>query len=82
MSSGPSLSAPSVLSVNERVHLRHIIIWGWGLSHVHYQMVSTEIRLIILFAAKDGQTLYSQKQDLELTVAQIISSFLQNSALD
>ena len=33
-------------------------------------MVNTEIRLIILFAAKDGEALYSQhKQDWELTVA-------------
>ena len=32
-------------------------------------MVNTEIRLIIFFAAKDGETLYSwQKQDQELTV--------------
>ena len=31
-------------------------------------MVNTEIRLIILFAAKDGEALYSQqKQDQELT---------------
>ena len=31
-------------------------------------MVSTEIRLIIFFAAKDGEALYSQqKQDQELT---------------
>ena len=37
-------------------------------------MVNTEIRLIIFFAAKDGDALYSQqKQDQELTVAQIIS---------
>ena len=43
-------------------------------------MVNTEIRLIIFFAAKDGEALYSQeKQDLELTVAQIISSLSQNS---
>ena len=34
----------------------------------------TEIRLIIFFAAKDGEALYSQqKQDQELTVAQIIN---------
>ena len=33
-------------------------------------MVNTEIRLIIFFAAKDGEVLYSQqKQDWELTVA-------------
>ena len=36
-------------------------------------MVNTDIRLIIFFVAKDGEALYSQqKQDLELTVAQII----------
>ena len=36
-------------------------------------MVNTEIRLIIFFAAKDGDALYSQqKQDWELTVAQIL----------
>ena len=35
-------------------------------------MVNTEIKLIILFAAKDGDALYSQqKQDQELPVAQI-----------
>ena len=34
-------------------------------------MINTEIRLIIFFAAKDGEALYSQqKQDWELTVAQ------------
>ena len=38
--------------------------------HGHRQMVNTKIRLIIFFAAKDGEALYSQqKQDLELTVA-------------
>ena len=43
-------------------------------------MVNTQIRLIMFFAAQDGQALYSQqKQDLELTVAQIMSSLLQNS---
>ena len=45
--------------------------------------VNTEIRLIIFFAAKDGEALYSQqKQDMELTVAQIMSSLLQNPALN
>ena len=35
-------------------------------------MVNNEIRLIIFFAAEDGEVLYSQqKQDRELTVAQI-----------
>ena len=36
-------------------------------------MVNTEIRLIIFFAAKDGEAVYSQqKQDQEVTVAQIM----------
>ena len=40
-------------------------------------MVNTEIRLIIFFAGKDGEALYrQQKQDQELTVAQIMNSFL------
>ena len=43
-------------------------------------MVNTKIRLIICFAAKDGEALYSQqKQDQELTVAQILNSLLPNS---
>ena len=43
-------------------------------------MVNTEIRLIIFFASKDGEALYSQqKQDQELTVAQIMNSLLPNS---
>ena len=45
-------------------------------------MVNTEIRMIIFFAAKDGEALYSQQnQDQELTVAQITSSLLPNSDL-
>ena len=45
-------------------------------------MVNTEIRLIIFFAAKDGEALCSQqKQDWELTVAQIMNSLLPNSDL-
>ena len=46
-------------------------------------MVNTEIRLIIFFAAKDGHALYSQqKQDQELTVAQIMNFLLSNSDLN
>ena len=46
-------------------------------------MVNTEIILIIFFVAKDGEALYSQqKQDQELTVAQIMNSLLQNSDLN
>ena len=45
-------------------------------------MVNTKIRLIISFAAKDGEALHSQqKQDRELTVAQIMSSLLPKSDL-
>ena len=46
-------------------------------------MVNTEIRLIILFAAKDGEALNSQqKQEWEQTVAQIMNSLLPNSDLN
>ena len=52
-------------------------------THGHDQMVNTEIRLIIFFAAKDGEALYSQqKQDWELIVAQIMNSLLPNSDLN
>ena len=51
-------------------------------THGHHQIVNTKIRLIIFFAAKDGGALYSQqKQDPELTVAQIMNSLLPNSDL-
>ena len=54
---------------------RRLYIWT--------SMVKTEIRLIIFFAAEDGEALYSQqKQDMELTVAQLIRSLLQNSGLN
>ena len=46
-------------------------------------MVNTEIRLIIFFAAEDRDALYSQqKQDWELTVAQIMNSLLPNADLN
>ena len=52
-------------------------------THEHHQMVNTEVRLIIFFAAKDGEAVYSQqKQDQELTVAQIMNSLLPNSDLN
>ena len=58
---------------------------GWGsLVGCHLwgrtELDTTEIRLIIFFAARDGEALYSQqKQDQELTVAQIMNSLLPNS---
>ena len=43
---------------------------------------STPKSLIIFFVAKDGEALYSQqKQDQELTVAQIMNSLFPNSDL-
>ena len=46
-------------------------------------MVNTKIKLIIFFAAEDGEALYSkQKQDWELTVAQIMKALLPNSDLN
>ena len=44
-------------------------------KHGHHHVVNTKIRLITFFAAKDGEALHSQqKQDQELTVAQIMNS--------
>ena len=41
-------------------------------------MLNTEITLIVFFATKDGEALYSQqKQDQELTVVQIMNSYCQ-----
>ena len=34
-------------------------------TQVHHQMVNTEIRLIIFFAAKDGEALYSQPKQAD-----------------
>ena len=49
-------------------------------THGHHPMVNTDIRLITFFAAEGGEALYSQqKQDQELTVAEIMNSLLPNS---
>ena len=49
----------------------------------HHQMANTKIRFTTFFAAEDGEALYSQqKQDWELTPAQIMNSVLQNSDLN
>ena len=46
-------------------------------------MENTEIRLIIFFAAKEGEALYiQQKQARELTVGQIMNSLVPNSDLN
>ena len=52
----------------------HMDITRWSIQ---------KIRLIIFFAATDGEALYGQQnQDQELTVAQIMNSLLQNSDLN
>ena len=41
-------------------------------------MINTKVRLIIFFAVKDVEALYSQqKQDQELTVALTMNSYFQ-----
>ena len=57
-------------------HSKHPLPTTQDSTHEHHQMVNTEIRFIIFFAAKDGEALYSQqKQDWEQIVAQIIAKF-------
>ena len=63
--------------INKNILLKLKIVLTYLRDH---QMVNTEIRLIIFFAATDGEALYSQqKQDQELTVAQTMNSLLPNS---
>ena len=79
---------PSIRVFSNKLALR--IRWPkyWSFSFNispsnEHQMVNTKIRLIIFFAAKDGEALSSQqKQDWELTVAQIMNSLLPNSDLN
>ena len=68
---------------NTEVVCQSLLQWTEDSTHGHHQMVNTEIRLIIFFAAKDGEALYSQqKQDRELTEVQIMNSLLTNSDLN
>ena len=51
-------------------------------THEHHQMVNNDFRLIIFLAAKNVEALYDQqKQDPEMTLAQIMNSLLQNLGL-
>ena len=60
-----------------------LVLLEEGVCYDHHQMVNTEIRLIIFFAAKDGEAPHNQqKQDWELTVAQVMNSLLPNSDLN
>ena len=64
-------------------HNKHPLPTTQETTHGHHQMVNTKTRLIIFFAAKDGEALHSQqKQDRELTVAQTMNSLLPNSDLN
>ena len=65
-----------VLPSEHTDHSKHPLHTREDSTHGHHQMVNTEIRLIIFFAAKDGDALYSQqkqdreeKQDHELLIA-------------
>ena len=72
-----------VLSRKCTGHSKHPLPTTQDSTHGHHQMVNVEIRLIIFFAAKDGEALYSQqKLDWELTVAQIMNSLLPDSDLN
>ena len=74
------LGAPEEVShVREEVLKNEVLNTREDSTHGHHQMVNTEIRLIIFSAAKDGALYSQQKQDWELTVAQIMSSLLPNS---
>ena len=51
-------------------------------THGHHQMITSQIRLIMFWASKDEEALNSQqKQDPEMTLAQIMNSLLQNLGL-
>ena len=61
----------------------HFTGGGGDFTNDYHQMVNTEIRLIIFFSAEDGEALHSQqKQDQELTMAEIMNSLLQTSDLN
>jgi len=71
------------LVVNYSSHTVHGVLKARMLKWFNiHQIVNTEIRLIILFAAKDGEALYSQQKDQEWTMAQVMNSSLQNSDLN
>ena len=70
------VNTPVIANTLFQQHERRLYTWT-------SPMVNTKIRLIIFFAAKDGEALYSQQQkDWELTVAQIMNSLLPNSDLN
>ena len=76
--------ANRILPREHTAHSKHPLLTTQEKTlHGHHQMVNTEIRLVMFFAAEDGEALVSQqKQDWELTVAPIMKSLLQNSDLN
>ena len=74
--SHPGKPITVVIHIHDNVLIVFVYIYS-------VNMVNTKIRLIIFFAAKDREALYSQqKQDQELTVAEIMNSLLPNSDLN
>ena len=70
------------IAVNPELLFDEVFQGEVAMRRDNHQIVNTD-RLIIFFAAKDGEALYSQqKQDQELTVAQIMNSLLPNSDLN
>ena len=68
----------TLVIANTLFHQHKRWFYTWSSSYGN-----TETRLIIFFADKDGEALYSQKKwDLELTIAHTISSLLPNSGLN
>ena len=69
-----------ILPTQEHGNLSICLHHLWFLTSVSYNFLCT---VFCLFAAKDGEALYSQqKQDQELTVAQTMNSLLPNSDLN
>ena len=75
--------AHRVLPREHTGHSKYVLPTREDCTHGQHQVVNTKIILITFFAGKDGEALYSQqKQDWELTVAQIMNSLLPNSDLN
>ena len=75
--------ANRVLPREHTDHSKHPLPTTQENTHGHHQMVNTETRLTIFFAAENGEALYSQqKQDQDLAMAQIMNSLLPNSDLN
>ena len=89
----PLLHLPSIFSrirvfFNKSIlHIRWPKYWSFSFSispsNKHSGLISFRMDWLDLLAVKDGEGLYSQqKQDWELTVAQIMNSLLPNSDLN